>query len=164
MSKLNRCLPLVLALAMPACAGSYGKPSAMAPATVFSDTSPSDDLLVVDGLVEFGDTFPFRHRPKGTGQLTISNDRIGWSNPEDSERSFSIRPAAVRTVTMQCVTRAGGNVCLELEIATITGLSYHFRDIDWAGGYNQQIRRVHDHLEQSFPRIVFAAETVESIE
>jgi len=156
-------LVLALIITVPACSRRYGKPAAAAPASIHADSGVSDGSLVVSGLVEFGDSFPMRHRPKGTGDLTIAPDRIGWSNDTDEERSFSIRPAAVKSVTMQCVTRAGGNICLEMEIETITGLAYSFRDIDWAGGYNQRIRRTRDYLEQNFPRMVFSERMVDEI-
>jgi len=163
MSKAHLYLALLLAATAPACAGHYGKPSASPPARLYADAGMSDEQLVVDGLVEFGDSFPNRHRPKGTGQLTISPERIGWVNADDDGRNFSIRPAAIKSVTMECVVHAGGNVCLEMDIETITGLAYHFRDIEWAGGYNERIRRAHDHLKQDFPRIVFAEKPVDEI-
>jgi hypothetical protein len=163
MSKAHLYLALTLAAIVPACAGRYGKPSASAPATLYADAGLSDERLVVDGLVEFGDSFLNRHRPKGTGQLTISPERIGWINTDNGDRSFSIRPDSVKSVTMECVIHAGGNVCLEMDIETITGLAYHFRDIDWAGGYNDRIRNAHDHLKQNFPRIVFAEKVVDEI-
>lgn len=156
-------LTISLAMTVSACSGRYGKPAAVAPASIHSDSGISDGNLIVTGLVEFGDSFPMRHRPKGTGDLTIAPDRISWSNSNDEDRSFSIRPAAVKSITMQCVSRAGSNICLELQMETITGLTYSFRDVDWAGGYNQRIRRTRDYLVQNFPRIVFAEKMVDEI-
>lgn len=151
--------------AAPGCSSRYGKPAALAPAAMHVDSEAglADDRLVVDGLVEFADSLVLSHRPKGTGRLTISPERIGWSSEDDDERSFSIRPAAVKSVTMECVIRAGGNICLEMSIETITGLTYRFRDIDWAGGYNERIRRAHDYLQRNFPRVIFAETAVEKI-
>ena len=163
MSKVHLYVALAFAAVAPACAGRYGKPAATPPTSPYTDAGLSDENLVVNGLVEFGDSFPNRHRPKGTGQLTISPERIGWINAEDEERSFSIRPEAVKSVTMECVIRAGGNICLEMDIETITGLAYHFRDIDWAGGYNERIRNAHNHLKRDFPRVVFAEKAVDEI-
>lgn len=164
MSKAHLYLALVLAAAAPACAGRYGKPAPEPPARLYSDSRVEPGAsLVVDGLVEFSDSFPLRHTPEGTGHLTIAPETIGWNNEDDAERSFSIRTASVKSVAMECVVRAGGNVCLEISIETITGLKYYFRDVEWAGGYNERIRRAHDHLQQNFPRMLFAEKTVDEI-
>lgn len=163
MSRTYLYLALALAMLLPGCAGRYGKPAADPPPNLYTRTGMSDGTMTIGELVEFGPSFPFRHRPKGIGQLTISPERIGWNNADDEDRSFSIRPTAVKSVTMKCVVRAGGNVCLEMAIQTITGLTYHFRDIEWAGGYNQRIRHARNQLAQSFPRVVFAEKTVDEI-
>lgn len=158
-------LLLSLIVLTPACSSRYGKPSATPPSTVSQGTFLQSDYdLVVDELVEFGPAFGFRHRPKGTGRMAISPETITWSNADDASRSFSIRSAVVKSVTMQCVERAGGNVCLELVIATITGQNYYFRDIEWAGGYNQRISGLRTYMKREFPRIVFAEKLVANIE
>ncbi len=162
-SKACRYSALVLAMTAPACSSNYGKPPVAAPASMNAYSPLSDSGLVVSGLVEFGKTFPLRHRPKGAGQLTISAERIEWTNEDDEDRSFSIRPAVVKSVRMDCVTRAGGNVCLEMTLQTITGLVYHFRDTDWAGGYNETIRRARERIERNFPQIVFVENVVDEI-
>jgi hypothetical protein len=156
-------LALALAAFAPACSSSYGKPSSSPPSESYSRDDDGEQRLVIDRLVEFGKSFPLRYRPKGTGQLAISSATITWTNDDDDDRSFSLRPEVIRSVTMQCVERAGGNICLEIVLETFTGLSYRFRDIEWAGGYNDRVRHVHDHLKDTFPRILFAENTVDDI-
>jgi len=162
MSKVLMYAAIVALLLGSACSNRYGKPQAD-PASDLYAGGQYEQGVVVGEIVEFGKAFPFRYRPKGTGQMSISPDSITWKNNDDSSRSFSIRSAVVHSVTMQCVVRAGGNICLELVIETVTGLKYHFRDIDWAAGYNQRVTRLRDHMKQNFPRIVFSEKFVDEI-
>lgn len=163
MSRSQWIVAIALITLVPACSSRYGKPSASAPRELYASEDADEQRLVVGELVEFGKAFPFRYRPQGTGQLTITPATIVWSNDDDDSRSFALNPAVVRSVTMQCVVRAGGNICLEIVFETVTGLSYYFRDIDWAGGYGQRVRRVNSHMKKTFPRILFAENTVDEI-
>lgn len=163
MSKTKWILAIAVIGLASACSSRYGKPAASAPRELYASEDADEQRLVVGELVEFGPAFPFRYRPKGTGQMTITPETISWSNDDDDDRSFSLNPAVVRSVTMQCVVRAGGNICLEIVLETVTGLSYYFRDIDWAGGYGQRVRRVNSHMKKTFPRILFAENTVDEI-
>jgi len=163
MPRMKLYLALALVAFAPACSSSYGKPASSPPDERYSREDDGEKRLVIDGLVEFGKSFPLRYRPKGTGQLVISPASITWTNDDDDDRSFSLRPGVIRSVVMQCVERAGGNICLEIVLETVTGLSYRFRDIDWAGGENDRVRHVHDHMKETFPRILFSENTVDDI-
>lgn len=163
MSKTLWILGLAMIGLTSACSSRYGMPAASPPSEMYVGSDTEDQRLVVGELVEFGKAFPFRYRPKGTGHLTITPETISWSNDDDDDRSFALNPGVVRSVTMQCVERAGGNICLEIVFETVTGLSYYFRDIDWAAGYGQRVRRVNSHMKKTFPRILFAENTVDEI-
>ena len=151
------------AAALAACTSRYEKPTAsITPAE--QAVSQSAEGLSVDGLVEFGRKFPWGHGPKGTGQLAVQGDTIRWRNGSDAKRNFEIKTDAVREVDLECATRAGGNLCLEIQIHTVTGFTYAFRDPDWAGGQNGRIQRVYDFLKANYPKVVFAEKPVDSVD
>jgi hypothetical protein len=157
---------LVLAL-LPGATGcsssrSYAKPAAT---TTFADSqiNMSAQGLTIDGLVEYGNSFPHRYRSQGSGQLTLGARNIEWRS-ERSQRDFSIRADVLQTATLQCASRPGQNVCLELRLGTVTGLKYAFRDSNWAAGHNEKINEVVNYLKINFPQVTFSEQAVKAID
>lgn len=107
----------------------------------------------IDGLVEFGRGLLLRRRGQGEGTLRIDDDLIEWENDQERERGFSIQPKIVREVWLNCATKPGLDVCLELGIETVTGKTYHFRDRGWESGENRQVRRAFEELRRRFPEM-----------
>ncbi|HUP24511.1 MAG TPA: hypothetical protein VNB06_16405 [Thermoanaerobaculia bacterium] len=99
----------------------------------------------------------------GVGKLTIEDDWVRWENDRKRKRSFSMQSRVVREATLVCASRAGGNVCLELELRTVTGEKYRFRDLNWSAGNNQEIRRAYEVLQREHPRIMFGERVVDKI-
>jgi hypothetical protein len=140
----------------------YDKPAAT---TTFggSQINRSAQGLSVDGLVEYGYSFPHRYRSQGSGQLTLGARDIEWRS-ERPQRDFSIQAAVLQTATLQCASRPGQNVCLELRLGTVTGLNYSFRDTNWAAGHNEKITEVIDYLKTNFPQVTFSEQAVKAID
>jgi hypothetical protein len=114
-------------------------------------------------LVEIrGRTF---RKPKeaGAGKLTIEAGWVRWENDRKRKRSFSMQSRLVREATLVCASRAGGNVCLELELRTVTGEKYRFRDRNWSAGSNEEIRRAYEVLQREHPKIMFGERVVDQI-
>jgi hypothetical protein len=139
------------------------KPAAMTTSSAGSQIDQSAQGLTVDGLLEYGYSFPHRYRSQGSGQLAIENRDVAWRS-ESSKRDFSIQADVLKTATLQCASRPGQNVCLELRLGTVTGLDYAFRDTNWAAGHNERITEVYNYLKANFPQVTFAEKSVEEIE
>lgn len=120
------------------------------------------DATVVELVEVRGRTF---RGPKeaGAGKLTIENEWVRWENDRKRKRSFSMQSRVVREATLVCASRAGGNVCLELELRTVTGEKYRFRDRNWSAGNNEEIRRAYEVLQRQHPRIMFGERVVDKI-
>jgi len=142
---------------------NYDKPTAMADTAAAAEVTNTYQGLEVDGLVEYGRAFPRRYTAKGPGHLRIEDRNIEWRSSE-RERDFSISADVVKSAELQCAARAGQNLCLELQIATVTGLTYNFRDANWAAGQNERILEVSNYMKTNFPQVIFAEKSVESIE
>jgi hypothetical protein len=140
----------------------YDKPAAT---TTFggSQINRSAQGLSVDGLVEYGYSFPHRYHSQGSGQLTLGARDIEWRS-ERPKRDFSIQAAVLQTATLLCASRPGQNVCLELRLGTVTGLNYAFRDTNWAAGHNEKITEVIDYLKTNFPQVTFSEQAVKAID
>lgn len=158
---------LVIAVALIAIAGcgssrGYDQPAA---ATTFSNSQINEGPqgITVDGLVEYGHSFPHRYRSQGSGQLTIGARNIEWRS-ERRKRDFSIRVDVLKTATLQCASRPGQNVCLELRLGTVTGLDYAFRDTNWAAGHNEKITEIYNYLQANFPRVTYNERSVKEID
>ena len=119
--------------------------------------------LTVDGLVEYGYSMPHRYRAQGSGQLAVRGSDIEWRS-ERRKRDFSIQTAVLKTATLQCASRPGQNVCLELRLGTVTGLDYAFRDTNWAAGHNEKITEVYNYLKANFPQVTFSEKAVKEID
>jgi hypothetical protein len=157
---------LASALALIALAGcgstrANAKPAA-ATTTAGSQINETSQGLTVDNLVEYGYSIPHRYRSQGTGRLTIGARNVEWRS-ERSKRDFSIQGEVIKTATLQCASRPGQNVCLELRLGTITGLDYAFRDTNWAAGHNEKITEVYNYLKSNFPQITFSEKSVDEI-
>lgn len=114
-------------------------------------------------VTEFGRGL-FRSRDrKGKGEIRIDGDVLRWTNADDADRSFSLRAGVIKDVWLTCARRPGENLCLELSFRTLTGLEYHFRDENWAGGENAQIMRIYAYLKQGFPTIHYEETTVDEL-
>jgi len=83
---------------------------------------------------------------------------------ESRKRDFSIQADVLKTATLQCASRPGQNVCLELRLGTVTGLDYAFRDTNWAAGHNEQITEVYNYLKLNFPQVTFSERAVKEID
>ena len=157
-------LALALAAGAAGCSSSRGaaKPAAT---TTFagSQINMSAQGLTVDSLVEYGNSFPHRYRSQGTGQLMLGARNIEWRS-ERPQRDFSIQADVLQTATLQCASRPGQNVCLELRLRTVTGLNYAFRDSNWAAGHNEKINEVVSYLKINFPQVTFSEQAVKAIE
>ncbi|HVS16162.1 MAG TPA: hypothetical protein VMV46_19770 [Thermoanaerobaculia bacterium] len=99
----------------------------------------------------------------GTGTLSVSDGQVRWDNERRAKRSFSIQARVIREATLVCAERAGSDVCLELELRTVTGEKHRFRDVRWAAGDNDEIMRVYELLQERHPRIVFGERRVNRI-
>ena len=114
---------LASALALVALAGcgstrGNARPSA-ATTTAGSQINETAQGLTVDNLVEYGYSIPHRYRSQGSGQLTVGARNVEWRS-ERSKRDFSIQGDVIKTATLQCASRPGQNVCLELKLGTVT--------------------------------------------
>jgi hypothetical protein len=163
--------PLVSAIAltcalfgMIGCGSSrgYGKPAATT-TSVGAQINQSAQGLTVDGLVEYGYSIPHRYRSQGSGQLAVDSQNIVW-NSEHNKRDFSIQGSVLKTATLQCASRPGQNVCLELRLGTVTGLEYAFRDTNWAAGHNEKITEVYNSLKSNFPQVTFSEKAVNEVD
>jgi hypothetical protein len=138
------------------------KPSATTTFTS-SQSNETPQGLTVDRLVEYGYSFPHRYRSQGSGELAVNGNDVEW-NSESSKRDFSIQADVIKTATLQCASRPGQNVCLELRLGTVTGLDYAFRDTNWAAGHNEKITEVYNYLKTNFPQITFSERAVQEID
>ncbi len=165
MRRLSHSVMIATAVALISfgCASSYQTPPAAEPAASGQDISTEEGTLTVSGLVQYGSSWVFWHKAKGQGTMSLSPDRVVWRNSDDRDRSFTIQPDVVKSVTLRCAARAGGNLCLELMVRTVTDLKYYFRDADWAAGQNDRIMKIHDWMETHYPSVVFQQETVDEI-
>lgn len=154
----------MVALVAAGCGSSrgYDKP---APATtsVGSQINENAQGLTVDSLVEYGYSFPHRYNSQGSGQLVVGARNIEWRS-EHRKRDFSIQGDVLKSATLQCATRPGQNVCLELRLVTVTGLDYAFRDTNWAAGHNEKITEVYNYLKSNFPQVTFSEKAVSEID
>ncbi len=142
---------------------SYDEPAATTTSarSQLAETGPQG--LTVDGLVEYGRSFPRGLTSQGRGQLEIEDRNFVWRS-DKKKRSFSIQVDVIKNATLRCASRPGGNICLELQIETVTDLDYAFRDANWAAGHNEQITQVFNYLKANFPRITFSEESVKKID
>ena len=131
--------------------------------SVGSQINESSQGLTVDGLVEYGYSVPHRYRSQGSGQLAVRGSDIEWRS-ERRKRDFSIQTDVLKTATLQCASRPGQNVCLELRLGTVTGLDYAFRDANWAAGHNEKITEVYNYLKANFPQVTFGEKAVKEID
>jgi hypothetical protein len=158
---------LVCAIALIAVAGcgssrGSGQPAA---ATTFASSQINETAqgLTVDDLVEYGYSIPHRYRSQGSGQLKVGARNIEWRS-ERRKRDFSIQGDVLKTATLQCASRPGQNICLELRLGTVTGLDYAFRDTNWAAGHNEKITEVYNYLKSNFPQVTFGEKAVKEID
>jgi len=128
-------------------------PAAPAPAAT-SGEAPAGSL-VATGLVEWGRGWYGGKGNRGEGRMTVSGDTLSWQNQKDAERNFELRSAVIKDVWLTCAARPGQNLCLEINVRTLTDLEYHFRDRNWQGGENQQILRIYAFIKANFPQIHF---------
>jgi hypothetical protein len=128
-----------------------------------SQSNETPQGLTVDRLVEYGYSFPHRYRSQGSGELAVNGSDVEWRS-ESSKRNFSIQADVIKTATLQCASRPGQNVCLELRLGTVTGLDYAFRDTNWAAGHNEKITEVYNYLKSNFPQITFSERAVKEID
>lgn len=159
---------LVAGLVFGACGGrDYTKPPQTVPPeperTTTSAFEPYADTLTVEGLVQYDPSF-LRKDAKGSGTLTIADDRITWQNHDQRKRSFSIQTDVVESITLRCATTTGRKSCLELVLSTVTDLRYRFRDPDWTAGENRRILEVRDFLRDEYPEILFNERSVDEID
>jgi hypothetical protein len=154
----------MVALVAAGCGSSrgYDQPAA-ATTSAGSQISQSAQGLTVDGLVEYGYSFPHRYTSQGSGQLRVGARDIEWRS-EHRKRDFSIQADVLKTATLQCASRPGQNVCLELRLGTVTGLDYAFRDTNWAAGHNEKITEVYNYLKSNFPQVTFGEKAVQEID
>ena len=158
---------LVYAIALIAMAGcgssrGYDQPAA---ATTFASSQINENAqgLTIDSLVEYGYSIPHRYRSQGSGQLKVGARNIEWRS-ERRKRDFSIQGDVLKTATLQCASRPGQNICLELRLGTVTGLDYAFRDTNWAAGHNEKITEVYSYLKANFPQVTFGEKAVKEID
>jgi hypothetical protein len=121
------------------------------------------DPVTVASLVEVRGRKLRSPKEAGSGTLTIEGEWLRWQNDEKRKRSFAIQGVVVREATLVCARRAGDNVCLELELRTVTGETYRFRDRNWSAGDSQEIRRVYEVLQRQHPLIKFRERAVSRI-
>jgi hypothetical protein len=164
LSLLTSLVAAIALLAMAGCGSSrgYDKPAA---ATTFAGSQINENAqgLSVDGLVEYGYSIPHRYRSQGSGQLVVGTRNIEWRS-ERRKRDFSIQGDVLKTATLQCASRPGQNICLELRLGTVTGLDYAFRDTNWAAGHNEKITEVYNYLKSNFPQVTFGEKAVNEID
>jgi hypothetical protein len=154
---------LAMALAIAGCAGGrYRTPEAEPTTPRASDvqTSAFGEELVVDGLVEFDDSWRRGPRPRGAGELAIRDGWISWRNGDSAKRNFSIQTDVVKEVRLSCAQQAERKLCLELTIETVTGQSYSFRDPNWAAGEDQRTLGIYEFLRREHPRLLFRERSV----
>jgi len=154
----------IVVLVAAGCSSSrgYDKPAA-ATTTAGSQINQNAQGLTVDSLVEYGYSFPHRYNSQGSGRLAVGARDIEWRS-EHRKRDFSIQGDVLKTATMQCASRPGQNVCLELRLVTVTGLDYAFRDTNWAAGHNEKITEVYNYLRSNFPQVTFSEKSVQEID
>jgi hypothetical protein len=162
-SILTSLVSAIALIAMAGCGSSrgYDQPAAVT-TSAGSQISESAQGLTVDGLVEYGYSIPHRYRSQGSGQLVVGTRNIEWRS-ERRKRDFSIQGDVLKTATLQCASRPGQNICLELRLGTVTGLDYAFRDTNWAAGHNEKITEVYNYLKSNFPQVTFSEKSVDEI-
>jgi hypothetical protein len=99
----------------------------------------------------------------GVGTLSVRDGMVRWDNERRRKRSFSLQARVLREATLLCAERAGSDICLELELKTVTGEKYRFRDVGWAAGDNAHILQVYEELQDQHPLIVFGERRVDEI-
>lgn len=139
-----------------------GEPAARA-AVASAGAGGVVDPVTVAELVEVRGRKLRSPKEAGSGKLTIEGEWLRWQNDEKPKRSFSIQGVVVREATLLCARRAGDDVCLELELKTVTAETYRFRDRNWSAGDNQEIRRVYEALQRQHPLIKFRERAVDRI-
>ena len=161
--KLRFPVVLVLAALAAGCTSDRYQPE---PVDTTKAKPVSSDPMVgtkYPNIVEFGRGLFKSRDMKGKGSVRIDGDVLYWTNDDDSDRSFSLRAGVIKDVWLTCARRPGENLCLEISIRTLTGLEYHFRDENWAGGENAQIMRIYAYLKSGYPTIHYEETTVDEV-
>lgn len=162
-----------LALAIAGCSSSRYEPEpvaapaapaaspAAAPAAGTAAATPAN---TVTGVVEWARAWYGKKGSQGSGTMTLNGDVLEWRNQEDFERSFSLRAGAIERVWLTCAARSGQNLCLDLGLTTLTGLEFHFRDVNWAGGENASILRIYEFIRQNVKTARFEEKVIEKVD
>jgi hypothetical protein len=89
------------------------------------------------------------------GSLGLKENRIEWYDAKESENNFSFFGKLLKTVWLECEPRPQGNFCFELGMETLTGETYHFRDVNWKTGGNTHVLKLYEALKGAYPQIVY---------
>lgn len=160
-------LASAVAVAITGCSSSRYEPDPVAPAPAAAPAPGAAAVTsanTVTGVVEWDRAWYGKKGSQGAGTMTLNGDVLEWRNQEDSERSFSLRAGAVERVWLTCAARSGQNLCLDLGMTTLTGLEFHFRDANWAGGENASILRIYEFLRQNVKTARFEEKVVERVD
>ncbi|HVS63267.1 MAG TPA: hypothetical protein VMT85_07135 [Thermoanaerobaculia bacterium] len=165
---LHKAVVLLLPLAL-ACTGSVA-PRARQPPPPEAAATPSFDQETAERgqevavtVVEIEGRLLRGPKEAGVGTLSVGDGMVRWENDRRRNRSFSLQGRVVSEATLLCAERAGSDICLELELKTVTGDKYRFRDVAWAAGDNAHILQVYEALQEQHPRIVFGERRVDKI-
>lgn len=89
------------------------------------------------------------------GSLGLKENRVEWYDSKDPKNNFSVFGKILKTVWLECEPRAQGNYCFDLGMETLTGETYHFRDVNWKAGGNAHILQLYQALKGAYPQIVY---------
>jgi len=89
------------------------------------------------------------------GSLGLKENRVEWYNANEPKNNFSFFGKVLKTVWLECQPRPQGNFCFELGMETLTGETYHFRDVNWKAGGNAHILQLYEALKGAYPQIVY---------
>lgn len=164
-------LSSLVAVAITGCSSSRYEPDPVAPAPAAAPAAvPAGSAAAapapntVTGVVEWDRAWYGKKGSRGVGTMTLNGDVLEWRNQEDFERSFSLRAGAIERVWLTCAARSGQNLCLDLGLTTLTGLEFHFRDVNWAGGENASILRIYEFIRQNVKTARFEEKVIEKVD
>jgi hypothetical protein len=142
--------------AAPAAAPPAPAPApAVAPATTPAKPPEPQQPAIVFSPLLFYDRTAGVIRKKRTGRVEIVGDTIRYVDGKKGKHNVELFSKVLKRITLECEDHPDGPVCFELELKTVHGDEYRFRDLNWEAGGSEKIHALYGTLEQLIPSIEY---------
>lgn len=112
-----------------------------------------DDLVLVKAGLLNGDR---------KGRLVLRGATLAWEEGRHNQKGdFEFQTAGLEKVWFTCEARSSESFCYQINFKIVKGDRYRFRDVHRDSGSNGAITGVMEALRTYFPRLDFAAPTIE---